>query len=114
HATTLGLCWSCSLGRFGLHSRLRSRSWCGGRCSLSLLFLSLWCWRCGRSRISRRSLFTVLQENGNNRVHLYVVSAFGNQDLTDLAFIDGFHFHGRLVGFNLRNHVAGGDCVPFL
>lgn len=37
-----------------------------------------------------------------------------DQQLADHAFIHGFHFHGRLVGLDLGNHVAGGDLVAFL
>jgi hypothetical protein len=56
----------------------------------------------------------VFQQHGNGRVHRHIVGAFLNQDLADLAFIDGFDFHGRLVGLDLGDDIAGADIVTFL
>ncbi len=40
--------------------------------------------------------------------------AGGDQDLADRAFVDGLDLHGRLVGLDLGDHVAGLDLVAFL
>ena len=86
-------------------------------------------WRNGFGRLSLRrgcgyqcrslgrgcgSAFPFSEQNRDNRVDLDVLGTFRNDDLADLAFVDSFHFHGRLVGFDLGNDVAGGDGVAFL
>ncbi len=38
----------------------------------------------------------------------------GNDELRNRAFIDGFHFHGRLVGLDLGDNIARLDLVAFL
>ena len=73
--------------------------------------LRLFLLRCG----GRRQVvcaFAFLKENGNCGVFTFTPLGTGiDQDLADDAFIDGFDFHRRLVGFDFRNHVAGGDLV---
>src|SRR4029453_2671253 len=46
------------------------------------------------------------QKHGDWLVHRHMLSAFGDEDLTDMAVIDGLDFHGRLVGLDLGNDVA--------
>ncbi len=72
--------------------------------------------RCGSGRCSRDvgCGFAVLQENRDLGVHLDTFGAGGNQKLADDAFVDGFDFHRRLVGFDFGDDVAGGDLVTFL
>ena len=45
---------------------------------------------------------------------LHPFGTFGNGNRSDDAFIDGFKFHRRLVGFDLGKDVAGGDAVAHL
>jgi hypothetical protein len=44
-------------------------------------------------------------------IDLDVLGAFGDQDLAEGSLVDGFHFHGRLVGLDFGDHVAGGNAV---
>jgi hypothetical protein len=54
------------------------------------------------------------QDGGDRRIHGDVIGALGHQDLAENAFVGRFHFHGRLIGLDLGNHVAGLDDVAFL
>ena len=67
-------------------------------------------------RPARRSLH-VLAITGQHRDHLidrHIGGAFRHQNLRQRALVDRFHFHGRLVGLDLGDHVAGLDRVAFL
>jgi hypothetical protein len=64
-----------------------------------------------RQRMSEAA-FAFFQQHGDRRVDLHVLGAFGDHDLADHAFVDGFDFHGRLVGFDFGDHVAGGNLSP--
>ena len=54
------------------------------------------------------------QQGGDRIVDLHAFGAFGNQNLPDLALIDGFEFHRSLVGFDLGQNIAGLYRVAFL
>src|SRR5437868_11417615 len=41
------------------------------------------------------------------------MGAFRDDDLGEGAFVDRFVIHGRLIGFDFRNHVTGPDLVAF-
>ena len=62
---------------------------------------------CGR----RRRGGAAVGEGRNGCVHRDVFGAFGDEDLVEPAFIDGFDFHGGLVGFDFGDDVAGADIV---
>jgi hypothetical protein len=51
---------------------------------------------------------------GDQGVDLDVLGSGVDQDGLDHAFVDGFDFHRRLVGFDLGDHVAGLDGVTHL
>jgi hypothetical protein len=56
--------------------------------------------------------FAFFQQHGDDGVDLHALGALGHQDLADGAFVDGFDFHRRLVGFDFGDHVAGRDLSP--
>ena len=64
--------------------------------------------------VQGRGVLAVFQQQGDDFVDGDVVGAFGDQDFTQLAFFDGFDFHGRLVGFDLGQDVAAVDGFAFL
>jgi hypothetical protein len=68
---------------------------------------------CGGLR-QGRSVLAFFQQQGDGLVHLHALAAGRHQDLADLALVDGFHFHGRLVGLNLRDDVAGLHGLAFI
>ena len=45
-------------------------------------------------------------------VDRHILRAFRHHDLGEHAFVDGLDFHGRLVGLDLGDHVAGLDGRP--
>ncbi len=51
---------------------------------------------------------------GDQAVDLHAFGPFRDDDLGDDALVDGFHFHGRLVGLDLGDHLAGLDLVADL
>ena len=58
------------------------------------------------------------QDHGDRRIDRDVVGAFRHQNPAERAFIDGLDLHGRFVGFDLGDDVAGFDrialfLVPF-
>ena len=57
---------------------------------------------------------SLAEDHRDRRVHFHVFGAFGDQDVGHLAFIDGFDFHRRLVGFDLGDDVARFDLVADL
>jgi hypothetical protein len=81
------------------------RSRCGGgRCRL------------GSGCRTRRFVFAA--QDGDRRVDGDILGPGFDQDLFQDAFVDGFHFHGRLVGLDLSQDVAGlygiaGALQPF-
>ena len=65
-----------------------------------------------RSRCScRLHVLAVAGQDRDDVVDRHVLRALGHQDLRDRALVDGFDFHRRLVGLDLRDHVAGLDLV---
>ena len=70
-----------------------------------------------RAPCCRRSGFHVLaflRHHGDELIDRHVVGAFRHHDLGHDAVIDGLVFHGRLVGLDLGDDVAGLDRVAFL
>ena len=68
--------------------------------------------RRSRRGLARRALRRL--QARDRRVDLHPLRAFRHQDLLDHALIDGLHLHGRLVGLDLGDHVAGLDLVAGL
>jgi hypothetical protein len=69
---------------------------------------------CGRAHLPPPldviGAFAFFQQHGDHLVDLDAFGAFLNDDLADRAFIDGFDFHGRLVGLDLGDDVAELTC----
>ena len=68
-------------------------------------------------RSPRTCGFHVLAFTGQHCDHVIdrdVLRALGDQDLGDRALVDGLDLHGRLVGLDLGDDVAGFDLVAFL
>ena len=63
------------------------------------------------ARARRLHILAVAGEHRDHIVDRNVLRAFGHQDLRDRALVDRLDFHGRLVGLDLRDHVAGLDLV---
>jgi len=70
--------------------------------------------RRGRGRANVIRAFAIAQQHGDGAVDLHPLGSFGHQDFADRPFVDGLEFHGRLVGFDLGQKVAGMDRIPFL
>ena len=92
-------------------------------------FLWRWCrfgvrwgggfWRLRRLGLGRffrggRGRFTLRPQRRDHGIHSDPFGAFIHQDGQYLALIDGFHFHGRLIGLDLGDHVAGFHILPHL
>jgi hypothetical protein len=70
-----------------------------------------------RARRAARGRLHVLAVAGQHRddvVDRNVGRALGHQDLRDRALVDRLDLHGRLVGLDLRDDVAGLDLVALL
>jgi hypothetical protein len=63
---------------------------------------------------SSADVFAIGSQNGDQRIDLDAFGAGGNDELGNDAFVDGFDFHRRLVGFDLGDHIAGLDRIAFL
>ena len=59
-------------------------------------------------------VLVLAEQQGDHLVDRHVVGALGDEDLADLALIDRFDLHGRLVGLDLGQDVAGADLVALL
>ena len=59
-------------------------------------------------------IFAFCGEDGDHGIDLDVFGAGRNDDLGENAFVDGFHFHGRLVGLDFGDDVTGRNGVAFL
>ena len=59
----------------------------------------------------RVNILTVHEQQRDGPVHRHMLGALGDQDLAELAVIDGFHLHGRLVGLDLGDDVAGAHRI---
>jgi hypothetical protein len=70
--------------------------------------------RSGRRICRYRGALAVLEQHGDRCVDLHTLGALIDQDLADDALVDGFDLHGRLVGLDFGDHVAGGHAVAFL
>jgi hypothetical protein len=74
--------------------------------------------RCG-SRITATlgriiGAFAFAGEDGDHGIDLDALGASRDDDLADLALIDSFNFHRRLVGLDLGDDIAGGTLSPSL
>ena len=56
-------------------------------------------------------LLALAQDHRDRRVDRHVLGAFGDQNLADRALVDRLDLHGRLVGLDLGDYVAGLDRV---
>ncbi len=80
--------------------------------------------RRGFRRSSRRSVrlrsrgrvdaLAFASDDRDRGTDLHAVRTFCDQNLGDLAFVDGFELHRRLVGLDLGKNVAGLHLVAFL
>ena len=61
--------------------------------------------------VQRAGVLAVFQQEGDHVVDRHALGALGDQQAPDGAFVDGLDLHGRLVGLDLGDHVAGGDLV---
>jgi hypothetical protein len=50
----------------------------------------------------------------NRGIHRDILGALGHEDGGQDPLIHRFHFHGRLIGFDLGNHVTGFHLVAGL
>ena len=66
------------------------------------------------SRLDRRRVLAVRQDHRDRRVDRDVGGAFGDQDLAERALVDRLDLHGRLVGLDLGDDVAGLDRVALV
>ena len=57
------------------------------------------------------NVLAVTGEHSNHIVDRDILRAFRHKDFCNGAFIDGFDFHRRLVGFDFGDHIAGLDLV---
>ena len=73
--------------------------------------------RFGGIFLGRRFLFApafaFAFEQRNNGADLHTLFAFGDKDAADLALVNRFEFHRRLVGFDLGDDVAGLHLIAF-
>ena len=120
-----GLCNRCRRGRCG--RLIGGRLFSLGRSSVFLRRFGLngfllrcfgLCFRLGRSGIAALCrlghILAIGGEDGDQGVDLDGFGAGRNNQLGNRAFVHGFHFHGRLVGLDLGDHVTGCDLVAFL
>ncbi len=55
-----------------------------------------------------------VKKHRNRRVHRHALRPFGDHDLADHALVHRLDLHGRLVGLDLGDGVAGGDLIALL
>jgi hypothetical protein len=68
----------------------------------------------GRLGAGASAASPVLRQPGDHGVHLHIFGALVHQDLGHHAFVHGLDFHGRLVGLDLGNDIAGFTLSPTL
>ena len=68
----------------------------------------------GLGRCAASRLFAFVGHDRDRRADLHAVGALGHQDLGDLAFVDRFELHRRLVGLDLGEDVARLYLIAFL
>ena len=61
-----------------------------------------------------RDVLALFGDDGDGRVDGHVLGAVRHENLSQHAFVDRLDFHGRLVGLDLGQHVAGLDRVALL
>ena len=52
-------------------------------------------------------------DDADRRIHGDILGAVGDEDFRQCAFVDRFDFHSRLIGLDLREHIAGFDRIAF-
>jgi hypothetical protein len=62
-------------------------------------------------RLDRHLVLAFAEDHRDRRIDRNIGSAFGHQDLAERALVRRLDFHRRLVGFDLRNHVARFNLV---
>ena len=67
--------------------------------------------RCPAAGRGRFHVLAFLRHHGDELIDGDVIGAFRHHDLGHDAVIDGFVFHGRLVGLDLGDDIAGLDRV---
>ena len=67
--------------------------------------------RGGIHAIQRGRILAIFQNQSDYGVNLDGLGTIGHQNSAEHAFIDGFDFHGGLVGFDLRQYVARCDGI---
>ena len=68
----------------------------------------------GLGRSGRVNALAFAGHDRDRRADLHAVGAFRNKDFRDLALVDRFELHRRLVGLDLGEDVAGLHVVAFL
>ena len=63
--------------------------------------------------IERTCILAFLQKQGNHVIDLHALGAFRNEDLAEAALIHRLYLHGRFVGFDLCDDIAGFYVVTF-
>src|SRR6185437_6290090 len=94
--------------RRGSGCRLRRRG--GGRRRLLGRFLLRRLAGAGQ----RFRVLALLEQQGDDRVHLDALRALGNDDLAERALVDRLDLHRRLVGLDLGQDIAGLDGLALL
>ena len=69
------------------------------------------CCCAGLAASDRGLVLALAQDHRDRRVDRDVGGAFRDQDLAERALVDRLDLHGRLVGLDLGDHVAGLDLV---
>ena len=57
------------------------------------------------------NIFAFRQNHRDRRIDGDIRAAFGHENFSERAFVRRLHFHGRLVGLDLGDHVARFDLV---
>ena len=64
--------------------------------------------------VERALVLALLEQQGDRLVDLHALGAAGDQDLAERALVDRLDLHGRLVGLDLGDDVAGLDRVALV
>ena len=61
---------------------------------------------CSDTIRKRRRVFPIREDYGDRRIHLHALRARGNQDLAELALVDGLDLHRGLVRLDFGDDIA--------
>ena len=64
--------------------------------------------------LERGGVLAFFQKQRDRRVDRHALGAVGDQDLAERPLLDRLDLHGRLVGLDLGDDVAGGHLIAFL